>query len=281
MPEPDYERLVAESADYLQARMKASPRLGLLTGTGLGESAAFLEQPVAIPYKDIPHFPTSTVQSHAGRLLIGQSGGRTLMAMQGRFHLYEGYPPQAVTLPIRVMQALGVRTLLVTNAAGGLNAAFTAGDIMVIEDHINLTGTNPLVGPNIDRWGVRFPDMSRAYDAGLESLAQAAARRAGIRLRKGVYAGLLGPSLETPAEIRFLQRIGADAVGFSTVHEVIAAVHAGMRVLGLATITNIHDPRQPAPATVDEIIAVANRTAPLLERLIRKTLELVNASENS
>jgi purine-nucleoside phosphorylase len=281
VPEPNCEQRVKETADYLKARMKAPPRLGLLTGTGLGESAAFLSRSVALPYADIPHFPAATVQSHAGKLLIGDVDGFPLMAMQGRFHLYEGHSPQAVTYPIRVMQALGVETVIITNAAGGLSRSFATGEVMIIADHINLTGANPLVGPNIDGWGPRFPDMTRAYDEHLMSLARKLAARAGVRLQQGVYAGLQGPSLETPAEIRFLQRIGADAVGFSTVLEVIAAAHAGIRVLGLATITNINDPDNPVPATVEDIIAAAGRTAPALERLIRMIVEHIHASETS
>jgi purine-nucleoside phosphorylase len=190
------------------------------------------------------------------------------MAMQGRFHLYEGYSPAEVTFPIRVMQALGVRRLIVTNAAGGLNPAFRPGDMMLITDHINLPGENPLTGPNVDLWGLRFPDMSQAYDRKLIALAEKAAKTAGIPIRKGVYVGLKGPSMETPAETRFLKSAGAEAVGFSTVHEVIAAVHGGMQVLGISIITNVNDPDRPVPAALEDIIAIARRATPSLEKLL-------------
>jgi purine-nucleoside phosphorylase len=227
----------------------------------------------SIPYEALPHFPVSTVQSHAGRLLVGKIGAKPAAALQGRIHLYEGYTPRQVTFPIRVLQELGVRVLLLSNAAGGLTAGFAPGDIMVITDHLNFTGENPLAGPNEDRWGPRFPDMSGAYDSALRRMADAAAAAAAIRLQKGVYAGLKGPSLETPAEVRFLQTAGADAVGFSTVQEVIAAVHGGMRVLGLSAITNVHDPDNPQPASVEEIIDVAASAARDLGKVIAGVVE--------
>jgi purine-nucleoside phosphorylase len=264
----NYLNSAVETAEFLNERIQEKPEIGLLTGTGLGESVESLDISAAFEYKDIPHFPTATVESHAGRLLLGAMAGRQVIAMQGRFHLYEGYSPIEVTFPIRVMQELGVKTLILTNAAGGLNPGFNTGDIMIVVDHINLTGSNPLVGPNEDSWGVRFPDMSGAYDQELALIAENTGKNTGIDIQKGVYAGLKGPSLETPAEIRFLRTIGADAVGFSTVQEVIAAVHAGMRVLGLSTITNVHDPDAPVPATVEEIIGVAKEAAPKLETII-------------
>ncbi len=257
-----------EAADFLRSRIRQSPRTGLLTGTGLGEAAEGLHVSAAFEYAELPHFPVSTVPGHAGRLLFGHIAGRSVMVMQGRFHLYEGYSPAEVSFPIRVMQELGARRVLVTNAAGGLNPAHAPGDLMLITDHINLSGENSLVGRNTDTWGPRFPDMTRAYDRELIGLAQEAARAAGIPLRTGVYAGLKGPSLETPAETRFLKIIGAEAVGFSTVQEVIAAVHAGMAVLGVSVITNVNDPDRPVPATVEEIIAVARRAAPNLAKLL-------------
>jgi purine-nucleoside phosphorylase len=239
-----------------------------LTGTGLGDSGQSLAVSVSLPYEDIPHFPVSTVQSHMGKFLAGRMTNRPTIVMQGRFHLYEGYSPLDVTFPIRVMQFLGIQVLFVTNAAGGLNPAYKPGDIMIIEDHINLTGANPLVGPNHDDWGERFPDMTKAYDNRLISLAEKAGREAVIPLRKGVYVGLLGPSLETPAEVRFLKTIGAEAVGFSTTQEVIAAVHAQIKVLGLSIITNVHNPDHPTPASVDEIIEVANAAAPRVDKIV-------------
>jgi len=264
---------VDEAAAFLRRQYNGRPAAGLLTGTGLGDCVAGLAVEGDIAYGDIPHFPVSTVSSHKGRLLLGRLKGRAIVVFQGRFHLYEGYHPQEVVFPIRLMQTLGAGTFIVTNAAGGLNPAFRPGDIMRITDHINLTGENPLAGPNAPAWGVRFPDMSQAYDARLGKQAQAAAQHLGRPLQSGVYAGLKGPSLETPAEIRFLRAIGADAVGLSTVQEVIAAVHAGMRILGLSVITNVNDPDRPVPATLEEIIAVADQTAPRLARLIEHVVE--------
>ena len=280
-PSPILKRKASETAAFLRARIGAPPETGLLTGTGLGEAAAALQVSAAFDYKDIPHFPVPTVPSHAGRLVFGTMRGHPVMVMQGRFHLYEGYTPAEVTFPIRVMQEIGVRRLVATNAAGGLNPAFRPGDIMLIRDHINLTGANPLVGPNADSWGVRFPDMTCAYDRNLIARAEQAAAQAGIRLRQGVYVGLKGPCLETPAETRFLKAIGAEAVGFSTVQEVIAAVHAGMKVLGISIITNVNDPDHPAPATLEEIIAVARRAAPDLERLLGGVFEHLSHDDRS
>jgi len=265
----NYKQRTVETAEFLRSRISALPQIGLMTGTGLGESAEFLHISESFEYKDIPNFPTSTVESHPGRLLFGEMEGKQIIAMQGRFHLYEGYSELEVTFPIRVMQALGVKVLLVTNAAGGINPQFNAGDIMIIDDHINLTGSNPLIGPNEDRWGIRFPDMINAYDQKLTAVAENAGKNAGIPLQKGTYVGLKGPSLETPAEVRFLRTIGADAVGFSTIQEVITAVHAGIKVLGLSTITNVHDPDLPVPATFEQIIAVAKQALPSMEIIIR------------
>ena len=261
-----------ETAQFLKSYIKKSPKIGLMAGTGLGASTKFLDISKSFEYEDIPHFPTSTVESHYGRLLFGDMCGEQIMAMQGRFHLYEGYSPLEVTFPIRVMQELGVKVLILSNAAGGLNPKFTAGDIMIIIDHINLTGSNPLIGPNEDSWGIRFPDMIEAYDKELVEFAETAGRDEGIPLQKGVYVGLKGPSLETRAEVRFLRTIGADAVGFSTIQEVIAAVHAGIKVLGLSTITNINDPDNPTPTTVDKVIAVADKAAPRLEAIIKNVI---------
>lgn len=263
---------VMESAAFLSARLPEAPAAGIVTGTGLGDWAQTVAVTADIAYQEIPHFPLSTVSGHYGRLLCGRLAGRPVAVMQGRFHLYEGYTPREVTFPVRVLQALGTRMLIVTNAAGGLNPQWAAGDLMVISDHINLTGANPLVGPNEDRWGLRFPDMTAAYDPALIRLAEAAGRSHGVRVHGGVYAGLKGPSLETRAEVRFLRTIGADAVGFSTVQEVIAAVHAGMRVLGLSILTNINDPDHPVPATLEEIIEVARAAAPGLNAVITAVL---------
>lgn len=263
-----YRKAVEEAAEFLSKRLDTAPTIGIMAGTGLGQSLSGIESLVSLDYARIPNFPVSTVQSHAGRLLAGRLAGKSVLAMQGRFHLYEGYTPREVALPVRVMQALGIKTLIVTNAAGGLNLEFSAGDTMVIMDHLNLTGENPLLGPNIDKWGFRFPDMTQVYNRELVARAERAAKALGLPLQHGVYAGLKGPSLETPAEMRFLRQIGADAVGLSTVQEVIAAVHGGMRVLGLSTITNINDPDRPQPATVEAIIEVADRASKNLAVLI-------------
>jgi purine-nucleoside phosphorylase len=262
----------AEAAAFLRQK-GVQPGIALLTGTGLGDVAQSLTASAAFDYSEIPHFPRSTAPSHAGRLLAGAMRGCRVVILQGRLHLYEGYSPVEVAFPVRVLQELGVRKLLVTNAAGGLNLKFRPGDIMLITDHINLTGENPLVGPETNDWGPRFPDMTAAYDPDLIALAETAALQAGIPIHKGVYVGLKGPSLETPAETRFLKTIGADAVGFSTVSEVIAAVHGGMKVLGVSVITNVNDPGHPVPAVLEEIIAVARRATPALELLLSAVME--------
>lgn len=259
---------VLEAVDFINARICKPAVAGIVTGTGLGECAATIQVESSLAYAEIPGFPAATAESHPGRLLAGILQGRQVIILQGRLHLYEGYMPAEITFPVRVLQELGVRRLILTNAAGGLNPAFKPGDIMAIADHINLTGTSPLIGPHEDNWGERFPDMSAAYDRNLMDLAQTAARAQGFSLRQGVYAGLMGPSLETPAEVRFLKIIGADAVGFSTVQEAIAAVQARMRILGLSVITNVHDPDRPVAATAAEIIALAREAAPKLGTVI-------------
>ncbi len=272
----DDKQRAVETAAYLQERIPSPPRIGFLTGTGLGDSAGFLSPSAVFDYQDLPHFSRSTVQSHKGQLLFGEVAGRSVAAMLGRFHIYEGYSPQQVAFPIRVMQELGIRILIVSNASGGLNPSFTPGDIMIIRDHINLTGENPLAGPNEESWGVRFPDMGAAYDQQLIHLSGKIAEKERIPWRTGVYVGMKGPSLETPSEVRFLHGIGGDAVGFSTVTEVLAAVHAGMRVVGLATVTNVHNPDAPGPATLQEILAVAADAAPRLAILVRNLMEAVD-----
>ncbi len=270
---PEDRQNAAACAAFIGERIERKPEVGILTGTGLGDAVSALSVESTFSYEMLPHFPVSTVQSHAGRLLVGEMAGTPAAVLQGRIHLYEGYAAAQVAFPIRVLRQLGVRVLVVSNASGGLNPGFSPGDLMLISDHLNLTGENALVGTNEDRWGPRFPDMSRAYDPGLRGIAEAAAAHEGIALQKGVYAGLKGPSLETPAEVRFLRTVGADAVGFSTVQEVIAAVHGGMRVLGLSTITNVHDPDRPEPASVEEIIEVAGAAARKLGKVIAGVLE--------
>jgi purine-nucleoside phosphorylase len=271
-------RSVGKAADRISSIMVPPFRFAVLTGTGSGDSLSSLQVDGAMDYRDIPNFPVSTVPSHHGRLSAGRIAGQTILLFQGRFHLYEGYTPQEVTFPIRVMQALGVKVLIMTNAAGGLNPLFSAGDIMIIEDHINLTGANPLVGPNHDPWGARFPELIHAYDGRLQEIAQSAAQQLEVGVQKGVYAGLLGPSLETPAEMRFLRRAGAEAVGFSTVMETIAAVHAGLQVLALSVITNMCLPEAPTSSSVEDIIAVAQGAAPHLETMITHVIERWDAA---
>lgn len=268
-----FKNKVMEATEFVRSKIEHLPHVGLLIGTGLGSSIESMEKALSIDYREIPNFPVSTVPGHRGKLLFGNMKEKRVMAMQGRFHYYEGYSMKEIAFPVRVMQILGIKTLIVSNASGGINPLFDAGDIMIITDHINLTGSNPLIGPNIDEWGPRFPDMSEAYDPTLIAIAEEAALKNSIRIQKGVYAGLSGPSLETRAEIRFLKAIGADAVGLSTIPEVIAAVHGGTAVLGLSVITNMNLPDNPKPSTVNEIIATAESTAPRLQAIIERVIE--------
>jgi purine-nucleoside phosphorylase len=277
----DNEQKVIRAAGFIRSGWKGAPEIAIITGTGLGDIASNIQNPDLIPYAEIPGFPVSTVEGHPGKLIRGMLGGKPILVLQGRFHLYEGYSPLEVCFPIRVLQMMQIKTLFVTNAAGGLNLSYKAGDIMIITDHINLTGENPLVGPNRDDRGLRFPDMSRVYDRELAVKALEAAARLGLDLKQGVYAGLKGPSLETPAENRYLQRIGADAVGFSTIMEVIAAVHARMKILGLSMITNINNPDCPEPTTLESVIQVAGKAAGRLEAIILKLLEGWDAEPGS
>jgi purine-nucleoside phosphorylase len=261
------------AAGHIRSHLLRIPEIAILTGTGLGECADGVSIHAQFEYQDIPHFPVSTVEGHPGQLLIGDLKGREVAVFKGRFHLYEGYSPQEVAFSVRVMQELGIKIFIVSNAAGGLSSRFSAGDIMIIQDHINLTGQNPLVGPHEPGWGNRFPDMAKAYHPELVKLALTIGNQLNIPIQTGVYAGLLGPSLETPAEIRFLQTIGASAVGFSTIMEVITAVQAGMKIIGLSTITNVHNPENPVPATIEEILDVARRTSPALQQLIESLVK--------
>jgi len=227
-----------EAAAAVRARTSLAPTVGVVLGSGLGAFADSLEDATSVPFPEIPHFPASTVAGHGGALVVGRSGGVAVAVMKGRVHYYEGYPLSDVVFPVRVLGRLGVRTLVVTNAAGAINPAFAPGDLMVIEDHVNLLG-NPLVGPNEDALGPRFPDMSEAYDRGLRDSAEAACGAAGVKCHRGVYVAMTGPSYETPAEIRMARVLGADAVGMSTVPEVVAARHMGLRVVGLSCLTNM------------------------------------------
>jgi purine-nucleoside phosphorylase len=262
-----------EAASVVREHWSTPPDVAIILGTGLGRVAAEIESPVVIEYGEIPGFPLSTVESHSGRLLCGQLAGKTVIAMQGRFHRYEGYSLQQVTFPVRVLRALGAKTLIVSNACGGLHPLWSTGDVMLIADHINLLGDSPLVGPNDDRLGPRFPDLSAAYDAELRTLARSVATERGIVLREGVYVAVTGPNLETRAEYRALRSLGADVVGMSTVPEVLVAVHAGMRVLGLSIVTDMCLPDALEPATVERIIAVANAAEPTLSSVVRGVLE--------
>jgi purine-nucleoside phosphorylase len=248
------------------------PEVGIILGTGLGRLAEHIENPVSIPYEEIPYFPLSTVEQHAGKLILGSVSGKNVMAMQGRFHFYEGYTLQQVVFPVQVMKFRGVKTLIVSNACGGLNPDFPPGTIMLITDHLNLLPGNPLIGPNDGRIGPRYPDMAEPYSKALLELAAAVAAENGIRIARGVYAAMTGPSLETRAEYRMLRLLGADAIGMSTVPEVIAAVHAGMKVLGFSVVTDACQPDTLEPTDIKKIIAVANRAEPVLVTLIRKTL---------
>lgn len=270
-----YKTQIKQAADFLQTSMKYLPKVGIITGTGLGESAGNFDIQASFDYSSIPNFPLSTVAGHMGQVLIGKMGGTPVIIFQGRFHLYEGYSPLEVVFPIRVLQTLGAKTVILSNAAGGLNSAFREGDIMVIRDHINLTGENPLVGHNEESWGVRFPDMTTVYDKKLSQLTFQLGRESGLHLQTGIYAGLKGPSLETPAEIRYLKNIGADAVGFSTVMEVIAAVHAKINILAFSMITNINDPDNPRSANLEDIIKVAEAAAPKLESIISRVVAML------
>jgi purine-nucleoside phosphorylase len=271
---------IKAAADYVQSRHAGRPTVGLILGSGLNPLAEALEAATLIPYKEIPHFPHANVAGHAGRLLLGQLAGHELLVMQGRAHFYEGYSSAQITLPVRVMQALAIPTLIVTNASGGINPTFRVGDLMLIVDQINLTGHNPLRGPNLAEFGPRFPSMTHPYHPDLMHLARQAATHLNIPLREGVYAGLAGPSFETPAEIRFLRTIGADAVGMSTVPEVIVANHGGMRVLGISSISNIAVQEQTTEieTTHEEVLASGQTILPKLTALLQEILRGLDES---
>jgi purine-nucleoside phosphorylase len=273
-----YTRQQYESAaDYIRSQSRHNPRVGIILGSGLNPLAEAVQAADPIRYGDIPHFPKPSVEGHAGRLVLGQLAGRTVMVMQGRVHFYEGYPIQQIVFPVRVMQVMGIKTLIVTNAAGGINPAFRAGDLMLISDHINLigmAGANPLFGPNDPTLGPRFPDMSQAYDPLLRTIAQRVAQEQMIPLHEGVYVSLSGPSFETPADIRFLRMIGADAVGMSTVPEVIVARHGGLQVLGVSGITNVAltEATPGQEASHEEVLAAGQQIVPRLTALVLGTL---------
>ena len=264
---------ITVAAQVVRALFPHQPTEAIILGTGLGQLADEMHVDVTIDYADIPGFPLSTVESHAGRLLCGTLAGRTVIAMQGRFHRYEGYSLQDVTFPVRVLRALGAETLIVSNACGGMHPLWQRGDLMLIADHINMLGDNPLSGPNDPALGPRFPDMSVAYDADLRRLTREVAAEQRRTLREGIYVAVVGPTLETRAEYRMLRALGADVVGMSTVPEVIVARHGGMRVLGLSIITDMCLPDALQEATLDEIVATANAAQPGLTALVRGVLE--------
>jgi len=271
-PVPLYDQIGA-AITAIRGRTAATPEVAIILGTGLGGVAKEIAAETVIPYEDIPGFPLSTVESHAGRLIFGRLGGKSIVAMQGRFHRYEGYSLQQVTFPVRVLRALGAPVLLLSGACGGMNPLWEPGDLVLISDHINLLGDNPLIGPNDDRLGPRFPDMSEPYDRGLRARARALALELGIQLREGVYVAVPGPNLETRAEYRMLRGMGADVVGMSTVPEVIVAVHAGMRVAGISIVTDQCLPDALEPADITRIIATAARAEPQLTRLVTSLVE--------
>lgn len=266
---------IDQAADAVRARTSYRPRVGLILGSGLNDLADSVQKADTIPYADLPNWPLSTVQGHAGRLVIGELEGQVVFVMQGRIHFYEGYGMSQITLPVRVMTRLGLEMLFVTNAAGGVNPDFVPGDVMLITDNLNLmgmTGANPLMGPNIDELGPRFPDMSQAYDRELMEAARQAASKENIPLREGVYCGLSGPSFEGPADLRFLRMVGADAVGMSTVPEVIVARHGGMRALGFSGISNKANLDGSTVTTHEEVIEAGKIISPKIEKIIRGVL---------
>ncbi len=267
-----FERIQA-SAAYIKTKIKEVPKTGIILGTGIGSLNEIISPEVEIPYDYIPFFSVSTVSSHAGKLIFGRSGGKYVMMMAGRFHYYEGYSMEQLTFPVRVMKALGVETLILSNAAGGMNSEFNIGDVMIIRDHINLFPEHPLRGANDERLGPRFPDMSEPYDMEMISLAHKIAKEQGLNVHTGVYIGLQGPTFETPAEYKWLHRIGGDAVGMSTVPEVIVAIHSGIRVFAASIITDIGVTETPVKITLEEVLAAANAAAPKLARLVSTLLE--------
>lgn len=269
-------QMIEEAKNKIAGKTGHKPEIGLILGSGLGDLAKEIEEAVVVPYADIPHFPVSTVEGHAGQLVIGKLAGKTVVAMQGRFHFYEGYTQREVVFPVYVMKALGIRVLIATNAAGGMNPNFRPGDLMVITDHLNMTGSNPLIGPNEEELGPRFPDMSTAYTPELRELAFRIAAKQGLQLQQGVYAGVSGPTYMTPAELVMLRNLGGDAIGMSTVPEVIAARHAGLKVLGISCITDMAIGEELEPLTHEQVVEVANRTKPRFMTLIKGILEEVS-----
>lgn len=263
---------INETATFLAANMQYQPKVGIILGTGLGELATQITDRQEIPYQTIPNFPVSTVEGHSGKLIIGRLGTTKVLAMQGRFHYYEGYSMKEVTFPVRVMKALGVETLLVSNAAGGMNPSFKIGDLMIISDHINTFPENPLRGKNEPSLGTRFPDMSKAYPIALRDKAKSIAQANGIRVVEGVYVGTAGPTFETPAEYVYFRNIGGDAVGMSTVPEVIVAVHAGIKVFAMSIITDLGVPGQVVEVSHEEVQQIANQAQPKMTLIMKELI---------
>lgn len=269
----ELKQMIAETVRYIRKHTRSEPEVGIVLGTGLGELVKEIDQEITLSYEDIPHFPVSTVEFHEGKLIFGKIADHPIVAMQGRFHYYEGYTMQQITFPIRVMKFLGVKTLVISNACGGMNPLFKKGDLMIMDDHINLLGNNPLIGMNDDELGPRFPDMSEPYSRRLISLAEDISLQEKVKVQKGVYVAVPGPNLETRAEYRFLRTIGADVVGMSTVPEVIVARHMNMEVFGISVITDECFPDALQPADIDDIIRTANGAQPNLTLLMKCLIE--------
>jgi purine-nucleoside phosphorylase len=268
---------IKESAAFIAGQIKIKPEIGLILGSGLGELADEIDHAVKIAYSDIPNFPVSTVEGHAGQLVIGELDGKYVIAMQGRFHFYEGYSMQEVTFPVRVMKELGVELMVITNACGGMNKSFQPGDLMIITDHLNMTGVNPLIGPNENELGPRFPDMSHAYTPELVTSVEEIASKLEINLQKGVYAGVTGPTYMSGAELIMLRNLGGDVVGMSTVPEVIVARHAGMKVIGISCVTDMAIGEEIVGITHEQVVEVANRTKPKFIKLVKKIVSTYRA----
>jgi len=264
-----------ETSDFIASKTALKPDLGIILGSGLGALGNRLEDASIIPYSEIPHFVSSTAPGHEGRIVIGKLGGKTILCMQGRFHYYEGYTMKQITYPVRVMKKLGIQTLILTNSCGGLNPDFVPGDLMLISDHINFMGQNPLIGSNEEQFGARFPDMTRVYSRDLAALAKQVASEKGINLREGIYVGYSGPSFETPAEIKLFQLFGGSAVGMSTVPEAIVASHCGMRVLAMSCVTNLAAGILDVPLSGEEVIEVAGKAADKFIRLVTEIIKRI------
>jgi len=272
----DLKAKITESVEFINQKSNIKPKIAIILGTGLGRLAEDIQEKEIIPYSDIPNFPISTVQGHGGNLVLGKLENKEVVAMQGRFHYYEGYNLKEVTFPVRVMKKLGAEVIIISNAAGGMNRIFKRGDLMLITDHINLFGDNPLIGPNDEELGLRFPDMSEAYDRKLVELTLKVALKEKIKLHQGIYVGLTGPTLETPAEYRFLIKIGADAVGMSTVPEVIVANHMGMKVLGISCITDLAINGVVVKTGLEEILKAASDAEPIMTKLVKKVIQKID-----